>query len=221
MTEGYQFSFGEFIFRMFSDGFIRKGMFGKASVVRGAPIFAGVIVFQTGALLGRARAEKADDLGRLLRLTVGPPATSMDGALNALAEGWRGRSKAAPNTLMDVWVGCEFPNIDLTDPSVMKHLAGTDSNLEPVLKRVEWAATLGVAYGRRFPDELVQLWRQSYEQVMDRGSWDRARAAGVDLPEKQDTQPLAEAEALILRQTSAYAQSYRPELVQPLDLEPV
>lgn len=218
MASHYQFSFGEFIFRMFSDGFVKKGLFGKPSVVRGASIFGGVIVFQSAALLGRARANDDDALGKLLKLSIGRPATSMGSALDGLAEGWRGRLTRQPNTIMDVWMGCEFPSIDLADMRILKHLAGTDSNLEAVLKRVEWGATLGVAYGRRYPDELVQLWRHSYEQVMDQASWDSARAAGLDIPTQQEIQPLADAETLVLQQTSAYAHAYRPELVEPLQL---
>ena len=61
------------------------------------------------------------------------------------------------------------------------------------------------------------MWENSHESTNPIG-WERARQAGLNIPEHYTAIPIEEMEQVALLQLAEYAQAYMPEVIGPLGL---
>jgi len=221
MREERSPSFGEFVLqlalRSADQGFVRKKLLKKEWVVPlAAPLTFGALVFQTGAVLGYSRAEYEDALGELLGVKSNAGAAG-DVLRKALGE-FLARSRREPSSLHHVWTDSRFPDTDMTDSRTLEVLAKREIRLGELMEHSLYAVMFGVAYGVNRPDEFENLWIETFETPPDQTEWEQARAAGLAIPERPEIYPLKKAQEDVLAQTAAYASTYRPELLNALEL---
>jgi len=193
---------------------VSKRLFGGYQMRLGSMVYAGLWVFQKGALLGRARRSSFQTLGSLMA----QPGSNVAQVMKQSAEERMSRiSLSEVATFWEFWCLTEYPNIAFGDLKVWKVLCRRKIRLGEVLSRASiWAAD-GIGFGAIFPDVTESLWRRTYE-IADPEKWKRARQAGVELPQHQTLLPLEEMEPLVLAEVRAFAQQNRPDLVGPLAL---
>ena len=193
---------------------VSKRLFGGYQMTLGSMVYAGLWVFQKGALLGRARRSSFETLASL----VGQSGSKLAQVMKQSAEARMSRSSSSEvATFWQFWCLTEYPNIAFGDLEVWKVLGRKKIRLGEVLSRAPFWAADGIGFGAMFPDVTESLWRRSYE-IADPEKWKRARQAGVELPEHETLLPLEEMESQVLAEVRAFAQENRPDLVGPLAL---
>lgn len=168
-------------------------------------------LFETGAVLGRARSAELETLAILLAR----PGREKDVATYLIIradELMRSCERKEPATFFEFHQ--QVGNIDLEGllkegmknvPLRVAHMIGQSGVVD------------GVGFGARYPDLTEAVYRRSYEQI-DVDSWRRARAAGLDIPEHPEKVTLEERQHEVLLEVSWFASEYYPELVEPLGL---
>jgi len=193
---------------------VSKRLFGGYQMRLGSVFFAGLWVFQKGALLGRARRSSFQTLGSL----VAKPGSNVAEAMKQGAE--ERMSRIASREVADFWEfwrQTEYPNVAFGDLKVLKFLFRRKIRLYKVISKAAFWAAEGIGFGATFPDFIESLWRRTYENP-DLENWNRARQVGLDLPEHQTLLPLEEVEPQVLAEVRAFAQQNRLDLVGPLSL---
>jgi len=193
---------------------VSKRLFGGYQMRLGSMVYAGLWVFQKGALLGRARRSSFQTMGSL----VAQPGSNAAQAMKQSAEERMSRiSSTEVTNFWEFWCLTEYPNVAFGDFKVLKSLFRRKIRLYEVISKAAFWAADGIGFGAKFPDFIESLWRRTYE-TPDPEKWNRARQAGVDLPEHQALLPLEDAETQVLAEVRAFAQQNRPDLVGPLAL---
>ena len=168
-------------------------------------------LFETGAILGRARS------GQLPTLAVMMSRPGMESNVAALLER-RGKE------LMD--------ECGEHEPQTFFKLHRKVGNLEPERLLKEGMKTMplreaymvgsvavvdGVAFGASYPALTERLYLKQYEEV-DEESWHQAREYGLDIREEPSRMPLQEREHEALLELGMFVSEYYPELLEPLRL---
>lgn len=195
---------------------VSKRLFGGYQMPLGGMVYAGLWVFQKGALLGRARRSSFQALASL----IAEPGRgeSLAQVMRQSAEDRMRRSSSSQvTTFWEFWQLTEYPDIAFGDLEVLKVLGRKKIRLGEVLPKTDLWAADGIGFGAMFPDVTESLWRRSYE-ISDPEKWKRARQIGVELPEQQDLLPLEEIEPQVLAEVRAFAQQNRPNHLSLLTL---
>ncbi|MGB3086809.1 MAG: hypothetical protein WBC53_03640 [Phycisphaerae bacterium] len=193
---------------------VSKRLFGGYQMRLGSMFFAGLWVFQKGALLGRARRSSFQTLGSL----VAKPGSNVAQAMKQSAEERMSRlSSREVADFWEFWCLTECPNVAFEDLKVLKFLLRRKVRLYKVISKAAIWAAEGIGFGATFPDFIESLWCRTYD-APDPEKWTLARQAGLDLPEHQTPLPLEEVEAQVLAEVRVFAQQNRPDLVGPLAL---
>jgi hypothetical protein len=184
-------------------------------------LYAGLVVFEQAAVLGRARNTQMETLAKLFS-TPGDERGACDHLIEATKENIQGYGQT-PESFIDFFtktVGAgAFESYQ--NPDTFKQLSRKEVQLWMVLNWMEVWFYAGIGLGLAFPESVVRMWRNSYE--VDRsGIWERAQQAGafLDIPKKDAETPLTleEMEQVVLSQVAEYAREYFPEIVAPLKL---
>ncbi len=75
----------------------------------------------------------------------------------------------------------------------------------------------GAGFGITYPDHVKQTWKTNFE-IVNHQRWQRARTAGVDLPEVPEVLTIAEMRSAVLEETREYARTYFPELIEAIKI---
>ncbi len=179
-------------------------------------LISGLWVFQKGAILGRARADRIEVLAKLV---------AQEGGEEKMCAFWRSSSEKLlddsgkrQSSFMDLWTKLRFPSVDLGNMDVLKTLHSRKYRLGEMLPQFQVAAAVGIGLGALYPELVQKMWINAYETDRDRQIWEKARSAGLDIPGKQSHLPLREMEELVLLEVYDFAKDYHPSLIKPLDL---
>jgi hypothetical protein len=227
VTETRRLYLGEYLFMDPARTGVKKPRFGDAYMLLGPFIFAGLHVFQMSAVLGYARRDRLEALMGLLPVLrqqdpnapVSWVAHSESVVRHYLAL-MKGRE---PTSFWDYWSATHYPPVaypGLMDPKIRSQLQSEKVLLPNALDEVTWYAGEGLVFGAKFGPLFERLYRDLFETPQEQWRWDRARAAGVDLPPQQDLIPLDVMVRDVLVEMSAYVSRYFPELLDELDLLP-
>lgn len=184
-------------------------LFGKPYIRLGKLVFmVGLWVFQRGALLGYGLKRKPVILGRLLGSPVGrelPFVLSM-------REDAESRLRATPAD--------EFNFLEIYAFKELRLMGIVDAFAWPPSKPMERKCDLtqayrlaalafkdGAAVGYHFPDKFKECWENS-NRTVPAEEWQRARSAGLHIPETQEENPLEDALSLVMQITAAWASEY-------------
>jgi len=179
-------------------------------------LVAGLWVFQQGAFLGRARADRIEELARLVAREGGEK-KMCEFFKTAPAKLLKDHGKE-PRSFMDLWLKHRFPSMDLGELDILVTLHHRKHYLGEMLPQFQVAAAFGIGFGMMYPELVKKMWINSYETDRDREIWKKAREAGLNIPEKHHL-PFKEMEELVLRSVTAYAKEHRPTMLDYLDLQ--
>jgi hypothetical protein len=177
---------------------------------------AGLWVFQQGAFLGRARADRIEVLAKLVAIEGGEKKMCeffKSSSARLLAD--HGRE---PRSFMDLWLKYRFPSVDLRELDILVTLHHKKHHLGEMLPQFQVAAAFGIGFGAMYPELVKKMWINSYETDRDKEIWKKARKSGLNIPEKRHL-PLKEMEELVLRSVTDFAREHHPRLINSLDLQ--
>jgi hypothetical protein len=178
-------------------------------------------VYESAAILGRARKEKAYMLYKIHRfLHFESPDSNAEVAeqvANLRLDEFTDTLKREPKSFDD------FIGVALHVES-MKRLGNKlhETKRVSTSEAVVYLRTLvleGVGFGSKFPDLTERMYRQHWEKI-DMKRWRKARKEGHNLPEQPTIIPLERTEEAILINITPAIQDSCPELMEPLGLEP-
>jgi len=173
---------------------------------------AGFWVFLKGVVLGHALRDRIEVVARLL--TAEGAERKMAQGLGEIARRMVEDYGSLPESFFDFWLKTEAREAYDKDLHTLKRLYNRKERLGLMLPLLSYWCWEGVGFGVTYADHAEKMWRTNFEIVDDEREkkWQRARAAGLDLPEVPDILPLAEMESIVLEQTREYARTYFPEL---------
>jgi hypothetical protein len=224
---------------------VKKRLFGKPFV----PLsnFCAVLSFlyESGAILGRARRNKVDTLekvlvssvdiheitrGYCLYLTKLPPQreTEQIEFLRRLARNrldkFRNDTGKEPDTFFEFillreleWRTKGVPD-SLKDYLREKPKAQNKISLQEAYYDIQGFGLEGIGFGSSFPELTERMYKSAYEGI-DTDLWSEARAHGLAIPERPTIVSFEEREETVLQMVAAYVAEYYPELLESLDLQ--
>lgn len=199
--------------------FVEKGLFGKPYVRFGRFIMAGLWVYQTGAILGRAKRECLPTLAKMFS-EPGREEEVINFLQDLAAERIESYAEDA-HSFFDFFIRTEYKKAGLNwPPSDLGALKRLDSHRMPMTEVESFTKMYvleGVAFGAKFPELTERMWKQTYESL-DAEEWENARRHGLQIPEQPTPVSLEEMEQQVLLSVASYASEYYPELVEPLGL---
>lgn len=203
--------------------FVEKGLL-RGSYLRFSRLLnVDMWLYQTGAVLGRARQERVDILARMF--SEPGRESEVREFMWVLATERMTSYGRQPQSFFDFLMTTEYAKAGLVWPppdmeAVRKITKAGDMKipLAEVESIVKGHILEGIGFGSKFPEFTEQMWRATYE-THDPDLWDRARAAGLDLPEQFEPVRLEEREQEVLVNVADYTAEYFPELVEPLGLQ--
>ena len=199
---------------------IETSLFREPYIRFGGVLAVSTFLYETGAILGRARRDKLTLLAKIAPVLEGRE----DDFINFLQKQARERLEAfgkEPDSFFKFIISTELEKVGLSlTGSNLKTLKKAFEEKFP-LKGDEPAIKLigeeGIGFGSCFPDLTERMWRHAYESV-DIDQWSEARAYGLTLPEKPPKMSFEEQEQTVLDMVAIYVAEYYPELLDPLNL---
>lgn len=198
-------------------------------------------MYESGAILGRARRDKLSILVKMLEA----PGTrkALTKALLMLQGGtieilrneakkrldtFRSEVGKEPDTFFEFIQLRELERtIGLSLNDALKAYSGGDKRIMKALDdkvplkeaepHIKIFGLEGIGFGNSFPQLTERMYRNLHENI-DMHVWSDARAHGLAIPEKPTQMTLEEQEEQILQMVAAYTSEYYPELLDPLDL---
>ena len=199
-------------------------------------------MYESGAILGRARRDKLSILVKMLEtpptnhaLLIKTLLMSQGGTIEIMRneakkrlDTFRSEVGKEPDTFFEFIQLRELERtIGLSLNDALKAYSEGDKRIMKALdekvplKEVEpYIKSLGlegIGFGNSFPQLTERMYRKAHESI-DMDVWSKWRAHGLAIPEKPTQMTLEEQEALILQMVAAYTSDYYPELLDPLDL---
>ncbi len=200
-------------------GLVEKGLFGRAYIRVGRFVIAGLWLYGTGAVLGRARRDRLETLAKMFS----DPGRERESTnfLQDLAAERIEKYGSEPESFFDFFMTTEYEKSGVSWPpaslDAMKRVDNEKIPPEQADDILKMFVLEGIGFGSKFPELTEQMWKATYE-TYDADTWMRARTHGLDIPEQFTPLPLEEREQVVLAQLAGYATEYFPELVDPLDL---
>ena len=195
-------------------------LFGGPYLLFSQVLTVSLFLYETGAILGRARRDRLSILAKIVPVLEGRE----DDFINFLQRLARERLEKfgkEPDSFFNFIMSTELEKVGLSlTGSEFKTLKKTFDDKfplkgsEPLIKLI---GEEGIGFGSCFPDLTEKIWRHAYESV-DMDSWSEARAYGLTLSEKPPKMSFEEREQTVLDMVAIYAAVYYPELLDPLDL---
>ena len=197
----------------------QKGLLGGVKVRMEDFMQVSAAVYATGAVLGRARHDRIEILAKMFS----DPGQEKDSSewLQSLANERIQKYGRDPENFPALFFTTEWREMGATWPDdhrTVMQLGNKKVPLEKLEDRFKMYILEGIGFGAAFPQKTERMWKDLYETV-DAAAWERAKASGVDVPEKPTPVNLADREREVLSEVAEYASEYFPELVEPLGLQ--
>ena len=239
MASNPQMTLALFLVREIVPNAIKKGLFGGPHIPFADLINICGYLFQSGAIIGRARRSQSESLATMFS-EPGRESDAIDGikliSTRHLDE-YRRVFGEEPTAFPTYVTGLEYQRAGITMPFGKAQLTGS---IQQHIKRVEkqskdkvplgfaddklqMTAVEGIGFGIEFPELTEHMYREANENI-DKKDWDNARQAGLDIPwcfpsqQNPDVITLEEQEDITLSEVAAYASQHYPRLVALLGL---
>ena len=197
-----------------------RGLLGRVNVRIQDFMFAGFWLYQTGAVLGRARSDYASLLAKMLVIPGENEHRLAEFLLDLGTERLRQYS-GEPNSFLSLFYSTEWQNFGYSWPYDYKAIDSLGSRKMKLDRHTELKLKMfvveGIGLGVKQPDLTALMWKNTWD-TPDHTLWRYARQAGLDIPEAPTRIPLVERERDVLLQVADYATRYHPELLDPLRL---
>lgn len=199
---------------------VETSLFKGAYLRFGRLLMVCLSLYETGAILGRARRDKLSILARTFPVLKGHE----DDFINLLQENARERLEKfgkEPDSFFNFIMSTELEkaNLSLTGSNFktlkkafMKKFPLKEA--EPIIKEL---GLEGIGFGSCFPELTEKIWRRTYESI-DMDKWSKWRSYGLALSEKPLKMNFEEQEQIVLEMVSTYVSEHYPELIDPLEL---
>jgi hypothetical protein len=209
---------------------VERPLFGKTFIR--LPSFCQVLSFlyETGAILGRAKRDRLMILGKMLALPgkEGQFTKYLGELAKKRLDTFRSEVGKEPDTFfefilfreLEKAIGVGMTDAFKADIGANKKIMKAFDEKCPVerVQSLVWVyGNEGIGFGSSFPQFTERMYRNAYEGI-DTNLWSEARAHGLAIPEKPEIVSLEEREATVFQLVAAYASEYYPELLDPLDL---
>lgn len=200
---------------------IQKGLF-RGHYVWFLPfLVVGGWLYETGAILGRARRDRLEILAGMLcepGREEGFCEWLYDLARKRIAE-YGGEPDSFFRFFTEIELG--KAGLSLSDPRQLKRAADMKLPLEQAGTMSQLHFLEGIGFGSAFPDLTERMWRQTYEPIKQ-DVWDacaEAQRYGWRIPVPEGPPPtLEQREQQVLLEVTYFAMEHFPELVEPLGL---
>jgi hypothetical protein len=196
-----------------------KGLFGRVYIRFGRLLIAGLWLYQTGAVLGRARRDRLETLAKMFS----DPGREREASnwLQDLAAKRIDKYGREPESFFDFFMTTGYEKAGVSWPpaslDAIKRVDNEKIPLEQTDGTLKMFVLEGIGFGAKFPELTERMWKQTYE-TFDLEAWDTARRYGLDVPEEPTPLPLEQREQEVLAEVAVYATEHFPELVEPLGL---
>ena len=176
-------------------------------------------LYETGAILGRAKRDKLKPLEKML----GEPEREGEFIkyLQEQAKQRLDKFGKEPDSFLEFIYSTELAELGLSLTSfpnmkAMKKKLDEKFPLKGMIDRViKMHGLEGIGFGSSFPDLTEKMVRNLYERT-DMDVWAEARAYGLNIPEKPARISFEEREEEVLTEVANYTRQYFPKLVKPL-----
>lgn len=196
-------------------------------------LIQGLIVFSEGVILGRARRERLETLGKMFvgfaalreickRLGL-PSDLASDERwvvqyLSKVAQDGMQYYGKAPESLLDyLLTSFAPPDLDFRGVENMRRLRKRKVPLETAIQQAGSWALAGVSFGATSPDLAGRLLNNVYGP-RDPLWWAELRRSGVTPPDQDAFFSSEHIEGVVLSLVALYARDHFPELMEPLGL---
>jgi len=202
-----------------------KPFFGEPYIPFGSFMIVCSLLYQNGAILGRARSDKLTILAKIFPTDPGKENSFINELQNKARkrlEEYMKELEKEPTSFRHLFfvlleskkLGLSLAHIDF---KTRLEVCGEKWSLKQAKPYIKMVGLEGIGFGSCFPELTEKMYRYEHESIpMD--VWSRWRAAGLDLPEKPAITTLEEQERVVLEMVAAYTSEYYPELLGPLDL---
>ena len=199
-------------------GAVEKKWSGGYEIRGSTVVITSMWIFQKGAILGRAKANKIKALAKLIS------DENMQDKMYTFFKEIGGKMLkdygGNPSSFHDFLMKTMFSDIDFNDPKIWKKLHERKYRLGEMLQRFDNDTAMGIGFGAFQPELVKKMWVQSYETDQDPQIWADARRHGLDIPEKQSHLPLAKMEKEVLQDFSEFVHEQHPDLIPELGILP-
>jgi len=188
-------------------------------------------MYMSGAILGRARHNKLNILGKMLIIpgaTAGKAVKVLQDEAKKRLNNFRNEVGKEPDTFYEFIQFRELERatgLSLTD-TIEAYSSGNKKIMEAFDEKFPVAAgelfiksfgLEGIGFGSSFPESTERMYKNTYEHV-DMDLYSKLKAWGLALAEKPAKMGLEEVEETVLQMVAAYTLEYYPELLDPLEL---
>jgi len=199
---------------------VKTSLFRGPYLTCGQAIMAGEFLYETCAILGRARRNKLSILVRTLPILEGHENDFINDVQKTARDRLQQFGKE-PDSFVNFILSTELENIgvSLTDSNqkVLKKTLEEKWLLKEAEPKIKSIGVEGLGFGSSLPELTEKMWKSAYESV-DTDQWSEARAYGLILAEKPTRISYEEHEQSVLEMVANYTSEHYPDLVDPLDL---
>lgn len=192
-----------------------KSLFGKATLKYGQCYGMAAYFMQLGSVLGAKHRHNLDAFGHAFLGVAGPPGT-VEQSFTSHAPDVAG-SVVEGMTFLDYLSADQVRRLPYKgDPhQLFLDLGPKKVDLDAALTMLYEYALQGAILGATHPELARRMFERTHAPA-DQGEWDHARAAGLDIPEKQDIMTYEECEEGENEAFMAYCQQRAPSLYAEL-----
>lgn len=201
--------------RLFGEPYIRLGNF----------LLVCSFLYESGAILGRARSDKLTILAKIFPAAPGKEVIFINNLQNTARKHLKEYTKEfkkEPNSFLDLCYILELEKLGLsladTDFKTLKKALSEKWPLKQAEPYIKLFGLEGVGFGSCFPELTVKMRAGHYLENIDLGKWRKYREEGLHISEKPTIISLEEQEHDILTMVAGYVSEEYPELLDPLDL---
>ena len=200
-------------------------LFGGPYIPFGSFMIVCSLLYETGAILGRARSDKSTILAKIFPTDPSKENSFINELQNKARkrlEEYKKELEKEPTSFRHLFfVLLESKKLGLslahTDFKTRIEVCGEKWSLKQAGPYIKMVGLEGIGFGSYFPELTEKMYRYYHESIpMD--VWSKGSAAYLDIPEKPTIISLEEQEKTILQMVAAYTSEYYPELLDPLDL---
>jgi hypothetical protein len=197
--------------------FVEKKLIGGCGIHFGRFLAAGLWLYASCAVLGRARRDHFEILSGMI--SASRPADHLYRLLSAAAAARIGYQCGQPESFFDLFMrteymrwGLKWPPPDLESAEVVRRLNRRRLSAEQAHDLAEAYALEGIGLGARFPELTENIWRRTFQTAAGVARiCSQSSAIGVESHFTPVT--LEERERDVLREAADYAAIYNPALV--------
>jgi len=198
--------------------FVEKGFLGKHRIKFSHLIMVSQFLYETGAIIGRARRDKLQILGKML--AVPGKETEFTSWLQELSQNRLTNYGKEPDTFFSFIWNTELAKAGLKMDWSKEFVKACDQKIptdaaEPIIKSL---GLEGIGFGSKFPSLTEKMLKQQYESDKS-DTIAEMRKYGAKIDERSLHVALIDREKEILTALGIYVNEYFPELLKSLELK--